>query len=391
MKIALVSPYDFAYPGGVVNHISALERHLTRMGHQVRVIAPSSKAVSLFGDRFIAIGRPRPVPASGSIARVSLSLRLASRIKEVLAQEKFDIIHLHEPFCPMLCSAVLRFSNTVNIGTFHATQSRPGYNFFGWPFSWIMRKRRARKLDGRIAVSRPAMEFAARYIPGNYDIIPNGIDLEHFSPDVPPIEGFRDGKLNILFVGRLERRKGLNYLIKAYQQVKKEYPESRLIVVGPGLRPRRKHEKQVRRSGLKDVVFTGPVSYDELPGYYKTADIFCSPATGRESFGIVLLEAMALGKPVIASDIPGYASVMTHGKEGLLVPPKDANELARALLSLMTDESRRRQIGAQGLLTTRDYDWEQIARRIVAYYQRVLGQAPSAKRLPEYEATSVPA
>ncbi len=391
MKIALVSPYDFAYPGGVVNHISALERHLTRMGHQVRVIAPSSKAVSLFGDRFIAIGRPRPVPASGSIARVSLSLRLASRIKEVLAQEKFDIIHLHEPFCPMLCSAVLRFSNTVNIGTFHATQSRPGYNFFGWPFSRIMRKRRARKLDGRIAVSRPAMEFAARYIPGNYDIIPNGIDLEHFSPDVPLIEGFRDGKLNILFVGRLERRKGLNYLIEAYRQVKKEYPESRLIVVGPGLRPRRKYEKQVRRSGLKDVVFTGPVSYDELPGYYKTADIFCSPATGRESFGIVLLEAMALGKPVVASDIPGYASVMTHGKEGLLVPPKDANELARALLSLMADEPRRRQIGAQGLLTTRDYDWEQIARRIVAYYQRVLGQAPSAKRLPEYEATSVPA
>ncbi len=389
MKIALVSPYDFAYPGGVANHISALERCLTRMGHQVSVIAPASKAVSVFGDRFIPIGKPRSVPASGSIARVTISLRLASRIKEVLAREQFDIIHLHEPFVPMLCSAVLRFSNTVNVGTFHATQSRPGYNFFGWPISQIMRKRRARKLNGKISVSRPAMEFASKYIPGPYEIIPNGIDLEHFSPHVPPIERFCDGKFNILFVGRLEKRKGLNYLIKAYRQVKKEYPESRLIVVGPGSRPRKKHEKQVRRMGLGDVVFVGSVSYDELPRYYKTADVFCSPATGRESFGIVLLEAMALGKPVVASNIPGYASVMTHGKEGLLVPPKDVNELARALMSLMADESRRQQMGDRGLLTARDYDWGQIAQRIEAYYHGVLGEVPSAKYLPEYEATSV--
>ena len=125
MKIALVSPYDFAYPGGVVNHIASLERHLTRMGHEVKVIAPASKAVISFGDRFIPIGRPRPIPSSGSILRITISLRLASSIKAILEKEKFDIVHLHEPFMPMLCSSVLRFSDVPNIGTFHACDGKP--------------------------------------------------------------------------------------------------------------------------------------------------------------------------------------------------------------------------------------------------------------------------
>jgi phosphatidylinositol alpha-mannosyltransferase len=132
----------------------------------------------------------------------------------------------------MLCSAVLRFSNAPNIGTFHACDGRPSYNF-GWPISTIMLKRRARKLCGKIAVSKPAMDFASKYIPGYYNIIPNGIDVDHFSPNIAPIKEFCDGKLNILFVGRLEYRKGLNYLLKAYLKVKREIPNSRLIIVGP--------------------------------------------------------------------------------------------------------------------------------------------------------------
>lgn len=387
MKIALVSPYDFAYPGGVVNHISALEHHFTKMGHQVKVIAPASKAVPNFGDRFIPIGKPRPVPASGSIARITISLRLASKIKEVLAQEKFDIIHLHEPFMPMLCSAVLRFSdNAVNIGTFHACHGTflgmSGYNF-GRPIGRMMLNRRRRKLNGKIAVSKPAMDFARKYIPGYYNIIPNGVDLEHFSPDVSPIERFCDGKINILFVGRLEKRKGVTHLLKAYQRVKQEVSNCRLIVVGPGTRLRKKYERQVRRSGLEDVVFVGYVSYNELPRYYKTAQVFCSPATGRESFGIVLLEAMAVGKPVVASNIEGYASVITHGVDGLLVPPKDEEMLAQALISLMTDESYRQQMGARGILKAKEYSWEHIAQRVLSYYARVLSEPPWNKRFPE--------
>jgi len=375
MKIALVSPYDFAYPGGVTHHISCLEHQLTLMGHQVKVIAPASRRVPDFGDRFIPIGKPRPIPASGSIIRITISLRLASTIKAVLDRENFDIIHLHEPFMPMLCTAVLRFSHTVNVGTFHACHGRPGYNF-GRPVSTIMLKRRRRKLDDKIAVSKPAMEFASKYVPGDYTIIPNGVDLEHFSPDVSPIDKFCDGKLNILFVGRLESRKGANYLIKAYKQVKEELPNSRLIVVGPGTRLRRKYERQVKRNRLEDVVFVGYAPYAELPRYYKTADIFCSPATGRESFGIALIEAMAVGKPIVASNIDGYASVMTHGAEGLLVPPKDKKALAQALISLMTNESLRQQMGARGRLTAEGYDWKHIAQRVLDYYVKVLSESP---------------
>ena len=375
MKIALVSPYDFAYPGGVANHITNLDRCLTRMGHEVKVIAPASKAVSTFGDRFIPIGQPRPIPTSGSICRITVSLRLGSKIKAVLNEEKFDIVHLHEPFMPMLCSAVLRFSDVPNIGTFHACDGSPGYNL-GWPIGRMMLRRRAPKLDGKVAVSKPAMEFVSKYVPGYYNIIPNGVDLEHFSPDVSPIEEFCDGKQNILFVGRLERRKGLKYLFQAYQQVKQELPNSRLIVVGPGTRLRKKYEKSVIRNGLKDVIFVGYTPHTELPRYYKTADVFCSPATGRESFGIVLLEAMAVGKPIVATNIEGYASVVTHGEDGLLVPPKDSRRLAQTLISLMSDETLRQKMGARGRLTARQYSWEHIAQRVFDYYGRVLSESP---------------
>ncbi len=387
MKIALVSPYDFAYPGGVVNHISALERSFTKMGHEVKIIAPASKAVTNLGDRFIPIGKPRPIPTSGSIARITLSLRLASRIKAVLDEENFDIIHLHEPFMPMLCSAVLRFANKACVGTFHACHGRPSYNL-GWPITIIPLKRRARKLCGRIAVSKPAMEFANKHVPGCYDIIPNGIDLEHFSPDVSPIEGFSDGKLNLLFVGRLESRKGLNYLLKAYKRIKPEIPACRLIIVGPGTRLRRRYERQVRRNRLEDVTFVGYVPYEELPRYYKTADIYCSPATGRESFGIVLLEAMAVGKPIVASNIEGYASVVTDSVDGLLVPPRDDKSLAQALISLITNESLRQQMGARGRATASGYGWENIAQRVLDCYIKVLSEPPWRERYRQSEVLS---
>ncbi len=388
MKIALVSPYDFAYPGGVTNHISSLEYYLTRMGHEVKVIAPASKAVTTFGDRFIPIGRPRSIPTSGSIARVTISPWLSSRIKAVLNEEKFDIIHLHEPLMPMLCTTVLRLSQTTNIGTFHAFAGRPSYSF-AKPLAMRFLKKWFRKLDGKIAVSKPAMEFVNKYLPGDYTIIPNGVDLAHFSPDVPPIDEFCDGKLNILFTGRLEKRKGANYLLKAYQRVKEEIPDSRLIIVGPGTRLRNKYEKHVKRHGLKDVVFIGYVSYDDLPRYYKTADIFCAPATGRESFGIVLLEAMAIGKPIVASNIEGYASLLTHGAEGLLVPPKDKEALAQALISLMTDESLRQQMGARGILKAKEYDWKYLTQRILDFYISILSQSPQKEQFAESEAISV--
>jgi phosphatidylinositol alpha-mannosyltransferase len=374
MKIALVSPYDFTYPGGVNIHVASLERFFTKMGHDVKIIAPSSGNVSGIGDRFIRIGTPIPIPAGGTICRVTISLRLGPTIKSVLSRENFDIIHLHEPFMPMLCSAILRFSNTANVATFHAFDGKPGYKYTK-PISSIMLRRRLHKLDGKIAVSTAAMEFASKYIPGHYNIIPNGIDLELFSPDVSPISEFCDGKLNILFVGRLEKQKGVSYLIRAFRRIRQEVPNSRLIIVGPGTRLRGKYEKEVVRSGLKDVIFVGGKPQSDLPRYYKTADVFCAPATGLESFGIVLLEAMAVGKPVVATNIDGYNSVMTHGVEGLLVPPKNEEMLAQALVSLLTNESLRREMGARARLKATDYSWEYVTRKVLDYYTEILGQS----------------
>ena len=373
MKIALVSPYDFAYPGGVVSHISCLEQQFTRMGHEVKIIAPASKAVYTVGDRFIRIGTPRPVPVSGSVARITVSLRLESQIKEVFEHEKFDICHLHEPLMPTLCTTVLRLKRCPMVGTFHASGGKAWYTMFSPIMKWYL-DRWFRKLDGRICVSRPALNYVRRYFPAEYTIIPNGIDTHHFNSHATAIDSFRDGKFNVLFVGRMEKRKGFDYLWKAYRLVKQEVPDCRLIAVGPGTRLRNKYEKRISRSGLDDVVFAGYAPYNELPRYYQSADVVCFPNTGWESFGVVLLEAMSTGKPIVASAIDGFTSVMTDGAEGIAVPPRNVAKLAEAILKLIKDENLRREMGARGKPRAQQFDWSIISRRLMDFYTETLNR-----------------
>ncbi|MBN1160912.1 MAG: glycosyltransferase family 4 protein [Dehalococcoidales bacterium] len=371
MKIALVSPYDFASPGGVVSHISCLEQQFTKLGHDVKIIAPASKAVYTIGDRFIRIGTPRPIPVSGSIARITISLRLESKIKEVFEREKFDICHLHEPLMPTLCTTILRLKKSPMVGTFHASGGKPWYNMFSPIAKWYL-NRWFSKLDGRIAVSQVALSYVSKYFGGDYIIIPNGVDTQHFHDKVTPFDNFNDGKTNILFVGRLETRKGFEYLLEAYKLIKPEVPSCRLIQVGPGVRLRKKYEKYVRQYGLPDVSFRGYSAYKDLPRYYKTADIVCFPATGRESQGIVLLEAMSVGKPVIASNIDGYSSVLNDGVEGIAVPPRDSYKLAEAILRLLRNKQLRQQMGNRGIPRARQFDWEIVARKVLDVYSQVL-------------------
>jgi phosphatidyl-myo-inositol alpha-mannosyltransferase len=373
MKIALVSPYDFAMPGGVVSHISCLENQFSRMGHTVKIIAPASKAVYTLGDQFIRIGTPRPVPVSGSIARITLSIQLETEIKEVFEREKFDICHLHEPLMPTLCTTVLRLKRCPMVGTFHASGGKPWYTMFSPIMKWYL-DRWFRKLDGRIAVSKVALDYVKTYFPGEYVIIPNGVDNRHFDNGVAPIDRFMDGRTNILFVGRLEKRKGFEYLLEAYRLIKPEVPECRLIQVGPGVRLRKKYEKRINRYKLPDVNFTGYSSYSDLPRYYKTADIVCFPATGRESQGIVLLEAMSVGKPVIASAIEGYSSVLTDGVEGISVPPGNPGKLAEAILRLVRDKQLRQQMGERGRPKAMQYDWPLLANKLLDFYTETLNR-----------------
>jgi phosphatidylinositol alpha-mannosyltransferase len=373
MKIALVSPYDFAHPGGVVNHISCLERQLTRMGHDVKIIAPASKAVYTLGDRFIRIGTPRPLPVSGSIARITLSIRLESQIKEVFEREKFDICHLHEPLMPTLCTTVLRLKKAPMVGTFHASGGKPWYTMFSPIMKWYL-DRWWSKLDGRIAISEVARNYVNKYFPAEYPIIPNGIDTHHFNNSVTPFEQYQDGKTNIVFVGRLEKRKGFEYLLEAYRLLKPEVPDCRLIQVGPGVRLRKKYERYIHRHEIPDVFFTGYATYADLPRYYKTADIVCFPNTGWESFGIVLLEAMSIGRPIIASDINGFNAVLADGVEGIAVPPRDATTLAEAILRLIKDKQLREQMGARGKPKAMQFDWSIIAGKVLDFYTETLNR-----------------
>jgi len=190
-------------------------------------------------------------------------------------------------------------------------------------------------------------------------------------------------------VGRLEKRKGFDYLLKAYKHVIQEVPDCRLIAVGPGTRLRKKYEKRIAKEGLKDVVFAGYSTYSDLPRYYQTADIVCFPATGRESFGIVLLEAMSVGKPIIATAIDGFNNVLTDGVEGLSVPPRDAEKLTESLLKLIKNKSLRQQMGEKGREKAQIYDWSLIARRILDFYQETIDKVASSKIHPKPEARTV--
>ena len=374
MKIAMVSPYDFTWPGGVTAHVSQLARELGRSGHEVQVLAPHTPSrESVDADLLVPLGRSVPLPSGGSIARVSLSWWLYPKVRALLKKEQFDIVHLHEPMAPILPLCVLEFSKSVNVGTFHASYNRQHLYRFTSPIT----KRWQARLHGNIAVSPAARRYVNNTFPGDYEIIPNGIDFKHFASETAPYPEYQDGKLNILFVGRLEKRKGLRYLLEAYSKLKWEQPNIRLIVVGPG-NPDKESYRILSSHNLQDVEFVGRVSYDDLPRYYASSDIFCSPATGAESFGIVLLEAMAAGKPVVASDIEGFRGVMTEGKQGMFVPKKDSDALAKTLGNLAKDAELRNKLGARGRRLAEEYRWEVVAGRVEKYYQTCMQAAKSA-------------
>jgi phosphatidyl-myo-inositol alpha-mannosyltransferase len=370
MKIALVSPYDPAHPGGVFEHIEHLRTEFTRVGHDVTILAPRGRKGGLeVRDGFYGIGRTVPIPANGSMVRVTFDVTLYNAVKTLLRREQFDVIHLHEPLIPVLPYLVLLNSRAVNVATFHAFRSSsPWYTAFK-PYMAFMMSR----LDGRMAVSVPARDFVFQYFPGQYEIVPNGIDVERFR-GVEPFPWAHDATPRILFVGRYnEPRKGFKYLLRAMPLVHQQFPNARLVVVGGGTRDR--YDGLIERYGVRNVDFVGRASAADLPRYYASCDIFCAPSTSGESFGIVLLEAMASRRPVVAGDIPGYRSVITHGRQGLLVPPKDPHALALALVRLLADAPLRQEMAIAGEATASRYAWPHIADRVLTVYDRALRNA----------------
>ncbi len=370
MKVALVSPYDVSYPGGVADHIQHLARVLRVMGHHVTVIAPAgsdSDEDFVIGENFYGIGRALKFPANGSTARITLQPFALNRpVKEVLRAEQFDVIHLHEPLMPHLPHVVLRHSTSVNVGTFHAfSESNMGYATLRPYLRWYYRM-----LHGRIAVSDAARTYAQSYFPGRMVVIPNGIEPEQFGPQIAPFPRYTDGRPTVLFVGRYnDARKGFKYLTRAILLVRKQFPDVRLLVVGRG-QPKR-YLRFIENHGLEEnVEFAGFASNAELPRYYASADVFCSPATGRESFGLVVMEAMASGRPIVTTAIPGHQGILTNGVEGLMVEPESSQALAIAIVRLLADRPLAQAMGVAGRATAMRYSWVEVGKQVVEQYEQ---------------------
>lgn len=368
MKILQVSPFDYGVRGGVNEHIAQLDHEFARLGHETRILAATSPGVGEVDDGHIyKLGTAIPVPSNGSTARITLSPFVLTKVKGFLEREQFDIVHMHEPLAPMLPLACLRFSESLNVGTFHAARTTNLWYLYTKAILDLFVDR----LDVRIAVSQSARAFADDHFPGEYSIIPNGIDLERFNPQVTPVTEYVDGHKNILFVGRFdEPRKGFIHLLRALPHIRSQFPSARLIVVGKGNIQR--WMNYLEQNGIEDVIFVGAAKPDDLPRYYATCDVYCSPATGRESFGIVLLEALATGAPVVASNIPGYAGVITNGQTGMLAEPKDPHSLALAIVRILADAELRERLLANGIEHVKEFSWTKVAEQVIGVYERGL-------------------
>ncbi len=385
MKIGLVSPYVYPLPGGVTQHVRYLYENLRLRGHDVRILTSSHGLQRASEGDVIRLGKGFSVPANGSVGTITLSPRYISQVRDVLERERFDVLHFHEPFVPFLSLVLLRESRSVNVATFHA--------YGGWSPAYEFGSRALRgyagRLHGRIAVSAAARHFIDRYFPGDYKVIPNGVDIDRFRRAVP-LARWQDGTRNILFVGRFEPRKGVLDMLKAYRILRKTGCDCRLLLVGGGPQER-EARRYVATRRLRGVEFLGRVSDDERDQLFRTADVYVSPATGRELFGIVLLEAMAAGAPIVASDIHGYKGVVRRGREALLVAPRTPKQIALSVGRLLRDPELARAMSEAGVLRAEEFSWPRVTAKVDDYYGFVIRRLAAAGSLPAHFSADVPA
>jgi phosphatidylinositol alpha-mannosyltransferase len=353
--VCIVTPYDLSHDGGVNRHVRSLARALAALGHEADVIGPASGDVPA-GCR--GLSRAFPVPANGSVARIGL-LASPRATRERLLAGGYDVVHVHEPIVPGPGRHALRFSRVPVVATFHANAERE------LPLQRILRRFASSGLSRiayGIAVSREAKRFSRTIFRGRTAIIPNGVDLERFAGarPAPPAPG---APLRALFVGRFgEPRKGFAVLLDAAALLQRQGRPMRVTVVGSG--PVERYAARAARLGLE---LLGRLDDAALAARYRESDVFCAPSLGGESFGMVLVEAMAAGCPVVASDIPGYAEA--SGGAARLVPPDDPAALAEALWRVGQDAALRARLVALGRARAEALSWTRVAARVARVYQ----------------------
>jgi len=367
VRIGLVCPYSFDIPGGVQNHVKDLAEALLGLGHQVSVLAPSEEETGL-PPYLVPAGRAIPVPYNGSVARVSFGPLVAGRVRRWLRDGRFDVIHLHEPAAPSLSLLALWVAECPVVATFHSSQIRSR----AMSASASILRPSLEKITGRIAVSESARDTLVQHLGGEPVVIPNGVYVDRYASALARPE-WRGDNGTLAFVGRLdEPRKGFALMLTAFARIAADRPGVRLLVVGGG--DIDKASASLGSHVRGKVTFLGRASDEEKQGALRTADVYVAPNTGGESFGIVLVEAMAAGATVLASAIPAFQRVLGDGTFGVLFRSGDAIDLAEQATALLDDPARREATNREAFRAVRRYDWTVVAGRIVQVYEAVIGQ-----------------
>jgi phosphatidylinositol alpha-mannosyltransferase len=369
MRIGMVCPYSFDVPGGVQSHVLQLAEVMRARGHDVSVLAPSSPHVDL-PDYVVSGGKAVPIPYNGSVARLRFGPATHRKVKKWLAESEFDVLHLHEPNAPSLSMLALMIAEGPIVATFHTSTTK---SLTLSVFQGILRPWHE-KIVGRIAVSDLARRWQMEALGSDAVEIPNGVDVASIA-DAPRLDGYPRAGKSVLFLGRFdEPRKGMTVLLAALPLLVARYPDIEILVVGRG------DEDELRREAGElgqHLHFLGQVDDAEKASALRSADVYCAPNTGGESFGIVLVEAMAAHAAVVASDLDAFRRVLLDGAAGRLVPVDDSTALAEALIDVLDDApdkaaARQRYVDAAAEAVQR-YDWSVVARQIMRVYDTVAG------------------
>ncbi len=367
MRIGIVCPYSFDVPGGVQFHVRDLAEHLISQGHVVSVLAPADSDTEL-PDYVVSAGRATPVRYNGSVARLNFGPVTAAKVNRWLEDGAFDVLHLHEPVTPSVSVLALFAADGPIVATFHTSMLRSRTMQTAYPLV----RPSLEKIAARIAVSEDARRTVTTHVGGDAIVIPNGVYVDRFAsaPKKPEWQGTPD-RPTIAFLGRMgEPRKGLPVLAAALPAVLRTVPGLRVLVAGPG------DAAEVRASMPKEAAaaceFLGAVSDADKASLLASADVYVAPNTGGESFGIILIEAMAAGACVLASDLPAFSRVLSGGAAGELFANEDPDDLARRLVGLLAEPERRAALADAGSQWCRQFDWSVVADRIVAVYETVI-------------------
>lgn len=365
MKVGIVCPYDWTSPGGVKAHVHDQAVTLRRFGHDVSVLAPVDDEDYPLEDFVVNGGQPVSVPYNGSVAKVNFGPVSAARVRRWIKDGDFDVLHVHEPASPTLSVLACWAARGPIVATFHSSQTRSR----ALSAAYYLMQTALEKISGRIAVSEAARQTLVKFLGGDAVLIPNGV-MCHPYEQAQPLPGYPRTEPTLFFIGRIdEPRKGLPVLLAALPEIVAANPGVQLLVAGPG-------DQQEALETLPEhfhthVHFLGLVSDEDKASAFASADIYVAPNTGGESFGIVLLEAMATGTPVVASDLEAFARVLEDGAAGVMFRNEDAASLAEAVNGLLADPQRRAALSAHGHVRARQFDWDVVAREIEQVYESV--------------------